>query len=85
MHFESRSVASFCTTQHNLHGQEFVHNLGILLRDYNDGFFFFFFPNPLFTHKKINLKTYNSTLLDIYGISVGEKLKKKIIILKICT
>ena len=38
MHFEYRSVASFSTTQHKLHGQEFVHNLGILLRDYNEGF-----------------------------------------------
>ena len=38
MHFEFRSVVSFCMTQHNLHGQEFVHDLGILLRDYNDGF-----------------------------------------------
>ena len=38
MHFESRSVANFCTTQHSLHGQEFVHDLGIVLRDYDDGF-----------------------------------------------
>ena len=38
MHFEYRSVASFSTTQHKLHGQEFAHNLGILLRDYNEGF-----------------------------------------------
>ena len=37
MHFESRSVVSFCTTQHNLHGQEFFHDLGLLPRDYNDG------------------------------------------------
>ena len=36
-----------------------------------------FFSKPLFTQKeKLNLKTYNSTLLDIYRISVGEKLKK---------
>ena len=35
-----------------------------------------FFFKPLFTQKeKLNLKTYNSTLLDIYRISVGEKLK----------
>ena len=35
-----------------------------------------FFSKPLFTQKeKLNLKTYNSTLLDIYRISVGEKLK----------
>ena len=38
--------------------------------------FFFFFSKPLFSQKeKLNLKTYNSTLLDICGISVGEKLK----------
>ena len=39
--------------------------------------FFFFFAKPLFTPKEKldNLKTYNSTLLDIYRISVGEKLK----------
>ena len=38
--------------------------------------FCFFFSKPLFTQKeKLNLKTYNSTLLDIYRISVGEKLK----------
>ena len=37
-----------------------------------------FFSKPLFTQKEnLNLKTYNSTLLDIYRISVGEKLKKK--------
>ena len=38
----------------------------------------FFFSKPLFTQKeKLNLKRYNSTLLDIYiyRISVGEKLK----------
>ena len=35
-----------------------------------------FFSKSLFTQKeKLNLKTYNSTLLDIYRISVGEKLK----------
>ena len=52
----------------------------------------FFFSKPLFTQKeKLNLKTYNSTLLDIYRISVGEKTKKyierkeDIIILKIYT
>ena len=39
--------------------------------------FFFFFSKPLFTQKeKLNLKTYNSTLLDIYGISVREKRSK---------
>ena len=39
-------------------------------------FFYKKFSKPLFTGKeKLNLKTYNSTLLDIYGISVGEKLK----------
>ena len=37
MYFESCSVVSFCATQYNLHGQEFVHDLGIILRDYNDG------------------------------------------------
>ena len=39
--------------------------------------FFFFFTKPLFTPKEKldNLKRYNSTLLDIYRISVGEKLK----------
>ena len=53
--------------------------------------FIYFFSNPLFTQKeKLNLKTYNSTLLDIYGMSVGEKLKnlkrkENIIILKIYT
>ena len=47
-----------------------------------------FFPKPLFTQKeKLNLKTCNSTLQDIYRISVGEKLKnnkrkENIIILK---
>ena len=35
-----------------------------------------FFCKPLFTRKgKLNLKTFHSTLLDIYRISVGEKLK----------
>ena len=48
-------------------------------------FFFFFLTHYLHKKKKFNLKTYNSTLLDIYGISVGEKLKKNIIILKIYT
>ena len=38
MHFESRSVTSFSTTQYNLHGQELAFDLGIFLRDYNDGF-----------------------------------------------
>ena len=38
----------------------------------------FFFSKPLLTQKeKLSLKTYNSTLLDTYRISVGEKLKKK--------
>ena len=37
---------------------------------------FFFLTHYLHKKKKFNLKTYNSTLLDIYGISVGEKLKK---------
>ena len=37
---------------------------------------FFFLTHYLHKKKKINLKTYNSTLRDIYGISVGEKLKK---------
>ena len=53
------------------------------------GFFcFVFFSKPLFTLKeKFNLKAYNSTLLDIYRISVGDKLKnlkrkENIIILK---
>ena len=41
-----------------------------------DTFFFFFLTHYLHKKKKFNLKTYNSTLLDIYGISVGEKLKK---------
>ena len=36
----------------------------------------FFFSKPLFSQKKkLKLKTYNSTLLDIYRISVGAKLK----------
>ena len=39
-------------------------------------FFFFFLTHYLHKKKKFNLKTYNSILLDIYGISVGEKLKK---------
>ena len=34
-----------------------------------------FFSEPLITQKKLNLKRYNSTLLDIYRISVREKLK----------
>ena len=39
-------------------------------------YIYFFFSKPLFTQKeKLNLKTYNSTLLDIYRISAGEKLK----------
>ena len=42
MHFESRSVVRFCTTQYNLHGQEFVDDLEIHLRYYNDGFGIFF-------------------------------------------
>ena len=41
-------------------------------------FFFFFLTHCLHKKKKFNLKTYNSTLLDIYGISVGEKLKNKL-------
>ena len=49
---------------------------------------FFFSSKPLFTQKeKLNQKTYNSALLVIYKISVGEKLKnikrkENIIILK---
>ena len=36
-----------------------------------------FFSKPLFRQKeKLNLKTYSSTLLDIYRISEGEKLKR---------
>ena len=39
-------------------------------------FFFFYSSKPLFAEKeKLNSKIYNSTLLDIYKISVGEKLK----------
>ena len=38
----------------------------------------FFLTHYLHKKKKFNLKTYNSTLLDIYGISVGEKLKNKL-------
>ena len=44
-----------------------------------------FLSKPLFTQRqKLNLKNINNTLLDIYRISVGEKLKtlKKIVILK---
>ena len=37
----------------------------------------FVFSKPLFTQKeKLNIKIYNSTLPNIYRISVGEKLKK---------
>ena len=49
---------------------------------------FFLKKKTLFTQReKLNLKTCNSTLLDIYRISVGEKLKtikrkENIIILK---
>ena len=54
----------------------------------SDQVFFFFFSKPFLTQKeKLNLKTCNSTLLDIYEILVGEKLKsikrkENIIILK---
>ena len=45
-----------------------------------------FISKPLFTQKeKLNVKTYNSTLLKIYRISVWKKiitLKENIIILK---
>ena len=36
------------------------------------------FSKPLFTkNEKVEINAYNSTLSDIYRISIGEKLKRK--------